>query len=129
MGNKMCRAESSRLHAQSSRNANENSESARTGNSWPLRWVVTVWQIGTPHFHCIAPVASAGLYEAICSRTGYVNSSGGVVEQEVQRGTPAGVAAIHSGNRNSSQSPSVSRFRAAKINFVARATRDRHLRP
>jgi hypothetical protein len=37
------------------------------------------------------------------------------------------VAAIHSGNRNPSQSPPVSGVRAAKASFVARITRDRRL--
>src|SRR5258708_34875213 len=35
---------------------------------------------------------------------------------------------IHPGNRNPSQAPSVSGFRAAKASFVARVTRDRRLR-
>jgi hypothetical protein len=38
-----------------------------------------------------------------------------VVEQDVQRCAPAEVAAIHSGNRNPSQSPSVSGLRAAEV--------------
>src|ERR1700732_315158 len=123
----MCRTEASRPHPQSFRNADENSESARTGNSWSLRWVVKFWQVGTPYLHCVALFASGSLYEPICSGTGYAASPGGVVEQDVQRGAPAGVAPIHSGNRNPSQSPPVSGLRAAKASFVARVTRDRRL--
>jgi len=50
----------------------------------------------------LAFFGSAGLYSASCSRTGYVDSFGRVAEQDVQRGASAGVAAIHSGNRNPS---------------------------
>src|SRR5258708_37050774 len=120
----MRRTGTSRPLPQSFRYADENSESARTGNSWPLRRVVKFCQVGTTYLHCVALFASGRLYEAICSGTGYVNLSGGVLEQDFQRGAPAGVAAIHSGNRNPSQSPSVSGVRAAKASFVARGNPD-----
>jgi hypothetical protein len=48
-------------------NADENSGSGRTKNSWYLRRVVKFLQLVAAYLHCVVLFASGMLYEAVCS--------------------------------------------------------------
>jgi len=48
-------------------NADENSGSGRTKNSWYLRRVVKFLQLVAAYLHCVVLFASGMLHEAVCS--------------------------------------------------------------
>jgi len=112
------------------RDADENSENGRTGNSWSLLWWSKFRRHGTPCLHCFAFffLLCEGCARPSAHEPVTLALSWGVVEQDVHRGTPAGVAAIHPRNGNSRHSYSGPRVLVAKGTFVARVTQDRRPR-